>query len=68
MDLVLGCLNQYYGDIYRSALDSNGDTSVQKVYELNSIFDEESLFLSSIGDYIIIQAWKTEFNLSMTYI
>ncbi|MEM8894629.1 MAG: putative Ig domain-containing protein [Bacteroidota bacterium] len=49
------------GDIYRSSLDSGEYTKVQKMDILNSVADEESLFLSPNGDYIIIQAWKNEY-------
>ena len=51
------------GDIYRSKPDKSGNySSVMKMEELNSDEDEESLFLSPKEDYIIIQAWKNEFE------
>lgn len=53
---------QCCGDIYRSEPELEGYTKIQKVDELNSSADEESLFLSPNGDYIIIQAWKNEFE------
>ena len=53
---------QCCGDVYYSAPDSEGYTTVQRVDELSSIEDEESLFLSPEGDYIIIQAWRNEFE------
>lgn len=54
--------NQCCGDVYRSIPESSEYTSVQKVDELNSLADEESLFLSPDEDYIIVQAWKNEFE------
>ncbi len=54
--------NQCCGDIYRSELEPEGYVTIQKVDGLNSNSDEESLFLSPNEDYIIIQAWKTEFE------
>lgn len=54
--------NQCCGDIYFSRLKSDGYSSIQKLNELNSSSDEESLFLSPNEDYIIIQAWKNEFE------
>ena len=53
---------QCCGDVYYSEPDSEGYTTVQRVDELSSIEDEESLFLSPEGDYIIIQAWRNEFE------
>lgn len=54
--------NQCCGDIYYSQLQSGGYSSIQKLNELNSSSDEESLFLSPDEDYILIQAWKNEFE------
>ncbi|WP_282163012.1 hypothetical protein [Ulvibacterium marinum] len=54
--------NQCCGDIYRSELEPKGYVTIQKVDGLNSNSDEESLFLSPNEDYIIIQAWKNEFE------
>ncbi len=54
--------NQCCGDIYRSELVAEGYTKVEKVNELNSEADEEGLFLSPSGNYIIIQSWKSEFE------
>ncbi len=54
--------NQCCGDIYYSKLESDGYKTIQKIDELSSIFDEESLFLSPDENYIIIQAWKKEFK------
>lgn len=54
--------NACCGDIYYAAFVAGNYTEVQKVPELSSSEDEESLFLSPIGDYIIIQAWKNEFE------
>ncbi|MEM6842951.1 MAG: putative Ig domain-containing protein [Bacteroidota bacterium] len=51
---------QCCGDVYYSEFGSEGYTTVQKVAELSSVEDEESLFLSPEGDYIIIQAWRNE--------
>lgn len=48
----------YGGDVYQR----NEDGSVDKVASLSSEWDEESLFLSHNGDYVIIQAWKPEFQ------
>lgn len=48
---------QCCGDIFMK----DGAT-VQKVSELNSTADEESLYLSPLGDYIIIQSWRAEFQ------
>ncbi|HEY0053798.1 MAG TPA: putative Ig domain-containing protein [Pedobacter sp.] len=51
------------GDIFRSQKDRKGNySSVEKVEELSTDADEESLFFSRLGDYIIIQAWKEEFQ------
>lgn len=51
------------GEIYRSYPDEKGNySSVQKVSELSSDVDEESLFLSPNEDYIILQVWKEEFK------
>jgi len=50
--------NQCCGDVYHAEPGSEGYTTVQKVEELSSIEDEESLFLSPQGDYVIVQAWK----------
>jgi hypothetical protein len=54
--------NQCCGDIYYSQLKSGEYSSIQKLNELNSSSDEESLFLSPNEDYIIIQVWKNEFE------
>lgn len=54
--------NQCCGDIYYAQPKSGGHSSIQKLNELNSSSDEESLFLSPNEDYIIIQAWKNEFE------
>ncbi len=54
--------NPCCGDIYAGRLQTEGEASVRKVSELSSAADEESLFLSPDGDYIIIQAWKDEFK------
>ncbi|MEO1654339.1 MAG: putative Ig domain-containing protein, partial [Bacteroidota bacterium] len=50
------------GDIYYYGLDSIGSPQVQKETTLSTPFDEESFFLSPEGDFIIIQAWKPEFE------
>jgi hypothetical protein len=50
--------NQCCGDIYYTQLESNGQSQIQKSTILSSEADEESLFLSPEGDYIIVQAWK----------
>lgn len=51
------------GDIFRSEIDKKGNySSAEKVNKLNTDADEESLFLSPNEDYIIIQAWKNEFQ------
>ncbi|MCE7990766.1 MAG: hypothetical protein HEP71_02250 [Roseivirga sp.] len=52
---------QCCGDIYRAALTDNY-TSAERVYALNSEADEDGLFMSPNEDYIIIQAWKNEFQ------
>lgn len=55
--------HQCCGDIYRSEMDGRGNySSPTQIKELNTDADEESLFLSSNEDYIIIQAWKDEFQ------
>lgn len=52
---------QCCGDIYRtSAIDSYNKP--ERVYALNSEADEDGLYLSPNEDYIIIQAWKNEFQ------
>jgi hypothetical protein len=51
------------GDIYRSKMDGKGNYSPPlKVAELSTDADEESLFLSPNEDYIVIQAWRDEFQ------
>ena len=50
--------HQCCGDIYRSV----GDGEVEKVEDLSSSADEESLFLSPDETFIIVQAWKNEFG------
>ncbi len=52
--------HQCCGDIYHSEPEKGNYTKIQKVSELSSSADEESLFLSPMGDYIIIQAWQYE--------
>jgi len=55
--------HQCCGDIFRSEIDGRENySSPAKVKELNTDADEESLFLSLNEDYIIIQAWKDEFQ------
>ncbi len=54
--------NQCCGDIYYSKLESDGYKTIQKVNELSSGFDEESLYLAPDENYIIVQSWKTEFK------
>ena len=46
------------GDVYQR----HPDGTVEKVETLSSEWDEESLFLSPKGDFVIVQAWKPEFN------
>ncbi|MGD1894707.1 MAG: putative Ig domain-containing protein [Cyclobacteriaceae bacterium] len=53
---------QCWGDVYLSDPGPEGYTAVQKVDALSSVEDEESLFLSPQGDYIIIQSWRNEFE------
>ncbi|MDN5212892.1 hypothetical protein QQ020_12575 [Fulvivirgaceae bacterium BMA12] len=53
---------QCCGDIFMSELSEGGYLSTKRVEALNSGADEESLFLSPDEDYIIIQAWKQEFD------
>ncbi|WKN46143.1 putative Ig domain-containing protein [Tunicatimonas pelagia] len=53
---------QCCGDVYHAEAGSEGYDTVQKVDELSSVEDEESLFLSPEGDYIIIQSWRNEFE------
>jgi hypothetical protein len=51
------------GDIFRSKMDGKGNySSPTKVNELSTDADEESLFLSPNEDYIVIQAWRDEFQ------
>lgn len=54
--------NACCGDIYSSKFESDRYTQPEKVEELNSMYDEESLFLSPNEDYIIVQAWKSEYE------
>jgi len=49
------------GDVYQLVSTRNGPRA-EKVESLSSLADEESLFLSPDGDYVIIQAWKPEHN------
>ena len=49
------------GDIY-TLVDSLNQTYVKKVKSLSSFYDEESLFLSPDGDYVIFQSWRPEFE------
>lgn len=50
------------GDIFEARVQNGQYAEVQKVEVLNSEADEESLYLSPKGDFIIIQAWKSEFE------
>jgi hypothetical protein len=54
--------NQCCGDIYFTRFDSGVYNKVKKSEVLSSGADEESLFLSPNEDYIILQAWKNEFE------
>ena len=51
---------QCCGDVYYAQLESGKYSQVRKSDVLSSNGDEESLFLSPDGDYIIIQSWKME--------
>lgn len=53
---------QCCGDIYFSKLTASGYTEVIRSEELNSLADEESLFLSPDGNYIIVQSWQGEYK------
>lgn len=50
------------GDVYVAALRPDGYMSIQKIDALSSVDDEESLFISAQEDYMIIQAWRTEYD------
>ncbi|GEM_PF-433054 len=52
---------QCCGDIYRTSGIDNYNQP-ERVYALNSEADEDGLYLSPNEDYIIIQAWKNEFQ------
>lgn len=52
---------QCCGDIYRATLADNY-SQAEKVHALNSEADEDGLYMSPKEDYIIIQAWKNEFQ------
>ncbi len=54
--------NQCCGDIYYAKPTSGRYTNIQRSAMLSSEADEESLFLSPNGRYIIVQAWKGEFQ------
>lgn len=49
------------GDIYRLASTDNPE-SIEKVIALSSESDEDGLYLSPSEDYMIIQAWKNEYQ------
>jgi hypothetical protein len=49
------------GDIYR-ALAADNYASAEKVTSLSSPSDEDGLYLSPDEDYMIIQAWKNEYQ------
>ncbi len=50
------------GDIYMARQKEGEMSIVEKIDVLSSNADEESLFVSSNEDFLIIQAWKNEFN------
>ncbi|MEO0527458.1 MAG: putative Ig domain-containing protein [Bacteroidota bacterium] len=54
--------HQCCGDIYYAGLGPNGYKNVQKVPNVNSTADEESLYVGPKGDYLIIQSWKNEYG------
>ena len=57
-DTLYGCC----GDIYRSKFIDDKYDSVERLDNINSIFDEEGVFISPREDFIIIQSWKADYK------
>ena len=54
--------NQCCGDVFHTQFLESGNPQIQKSNILSSEADEESLYLSPDQRYIIIQAWKGEYE------
>lgn len=55
-------LNKCCGDIFRSKPINGEYLTVERLDSLNTLSDEEGLFVSSEEDYVIIQSWIVKYH------